>query len=275
MPVPKNALDGLPVSALRPFRSAGATMAPIVYEQHCRACHPLTIDRKIPGDLNSELLTIRHRQQPNDIMETLQGHYTNLLLNDLWKPKAVAPAGVLPGKPAESKKAAKEIDDKAAAATLKVLLEQNQKIVEHKVLGQTTCQKCHTALDPAKGINQTIAPGNIPAIWYAHARFDHTSHRAVDCRECHEQAFPTTGEGAANRLGSTTSRDVMLPGIATCVKCHAPANGIGAAATGGARFDCIACHSYHHGDNPLQDRGSRARQPLGAPKSIREFLSGK
>jgi hypothetical protein len=130
------------------------------------------------------------------------------------------------------------------------------------VLGQTTCQKCHPALDPAKGVNQTIAPAEIPAVWFKHARFDHTAHRAVDCRECHEQATK-----------STASADVLLPGIATCVKCHAPVSGVGQAATGGARHDCITCHTYHGGDQPLHGRGSRARQPA-AMNTIEEWIKG-
>ncbi len=275
--LPKGQLDGLPTSSLRPARGAGATMTPIIYEQHCQACHPLTIDRKIPGDPKSEMLTIRHRQQPKDILESLRGHYTNLLLKDLWNPQPASPSAPtpLPGKPAETKKVANEIDGKAEAVALKMLLDQNQKSLELKVLGQTTCQKCHSSLDPAKGIHQTIPPANIPEVWYTHARFDHTSHRAVDCRECHAAAFPTSGLGADKRLGSTTSQDVMLPGIQVCVKCHAPAQGTGATATGGARFDCIACHSYHHGDAPLQGRGSRTRQPAGPSKTVAEFLSGQ
>lgn len=260
-------LHGLPANALTPPRGSGSLMAPIVYEQHCQACHPLTIERKVPGDVKSELLTIRHRQQPKEIVESLQGHYTNLYLKGRWKPEAIAASPVLPGKPAENKAVAKEIDAAAEAAAFKLLNADHQKVLEQKVLGQTTCQKCHTTLDPAKGIHQTVPPADIPAVWFIHARFDHTAHRAVACRECHTHAYP--GEA-----GSKNNTDVMLPGIQTCMKCHAPAQGTGATATGGARYDCILCHTYHHGDAPLHRRGSQARQPAGA-KAIREFISGK
>jgi hypothetical protein len=268
-----NQLDGLPVASLRPVRGAGATMAPIIFEQHCQACHPLSIDRKIPGDSKTELLTIRHRQQPQEIFESLRGHYTNLLLKDLWKPQPAMAAAVLPGKPAEKQRLVTEIDARAQAAVLAGLFEDHEKLLTLKVLGQTTCQKCHASLDPAKGLAQVVPPANIPAIWFTHARFDHTSHRAVDCRECHAAAYPRQRE--APRTGSTTNQDVMLPGIQTCVQCHAPARGAGPTATGGVRHDCITCHTYHHGDNPLLDRGSRARQPLGAARTIADFLSGK
>lgn len=253
---------GLPANALNPPRTSGDVMQPIVYERHCQACHPLTVGRVQPGDSKSEPLAVRHRQQPKEILDQLRGHYTNLHLKGLWKPASPDATGVLPGKPA-----AEAIDAEAAAAAETLLLDRHRKQIESTVLGQTTCQKCHPSLDPAKGAEQTIPPANIPAVWMPHARFDHSAHRAVDCRECHGQAFPGPGS-------STTSGDVMLPGIATCVKCHAPAQGVGAAVSGGARHDCVVCHSYHHGDAPLHGRGSRARLPQST-RGIREFLIGK
>lgn len=267
-PLSKDQLTGLPASAIRPPRGAGATMAPIVYEQHCQACHPLTIDRKLPGDAKSDFLAIRHRQQPKEILETLQGHYMNLFLKGQWLPQSVGPTAVLPGKPAAKQKVAAEVDAQAEAAGLSLLLAHHQKGLEVKVLGQTTCQKCHATLDPAKGMDQAVPPANIPTVWFPHARFDHTSHRAVECRDCHAAAYP----GADG--SSTKSQDVMIPGIKVCAECHAPAHGAGAFRACGVRHTCITCHTYHHGDNPLQDRGSRARQP-DAMRSIADFLSGK
>ena len=67
----------------------------------------------------------------------------------------------------------------------------------------------------------------------------------------------------------------LMPGIAICATCHAPARGSGVSATGGAKHDCIACHTYHHGDDPLHGRGSKSRLPTGAAKTVGDFLSGK
>lgn len=67
----------------------------------------------------------------------------------------------------------------------------------------------------------------------------------------------------------------MLPAIKNCVQCHAPASGTASGTTGGVRFDCVACHSYHHGDAPLEGLGSKARGPHGGPKSIQQFQQGQ
>ena len=61
-------------------------------------------------------------------------------------------------------------------------------------------------------------------------------------------------DGSPNAEASRTKDDVMLPGIGTCVECHAPLSH----ERGGARFDCAECHRYHNGDRPLD--GLRCHQ---------------
>ena len=51
----------------QPAGSDGALMQPIVYERHCQACHPLTIDRGV---------TVRHRVQPGELEQVVRGYYT-------------------------------------------------------------------------------------------------------------------------------------------------------------------------------------------------------
>ena len=43
-------LTTVPAAAVLPARAAGAAMLPITYENQCRACHPLRIDRENAGD---------------------------------------------------------------------------------------------------------------------------------------------------------------------------------------------------------------------------------
>jgi hypothetical protein len=72
-----------------------------------------------------------------------------------------------------------------------------------------------------------IASSNTTARWMPHAKFDHDAHRGFTCESCHEKA-----------LTSKDSFDVLLPGIATCQKCHAPG-------PSHAESRCFECHTYH------------------------------
>src|SRR5262249_52353867 len=99
--------------------------------------------------------------------------------------------------------------------------------------------------------------------------FSHASHRAVACWECHPRADPRATDT------STQSKDVLVPGIDTCLKCHSPRQGSGADATGGARTDCVECHQYHHGskEGSVQGVGAAARAPKER-MDLKQFLSG-
>ena len=54
-----------------------------------------------------------------------------------------------------------------------------------------------------------IPKSAITVRWMTHAKFDHQAHQLVTCTECHAQAKT-----------SNKTADVLLPGIATCQKCH-------------------------------------------------------
>jgi hypothetical protein len=72
-----------------------------------------------------------------------------------------------------------------------------------------------------------VAASNTTARWMPHSKFDHDAHRGFTCESCHEKA-----------LTSKDSFDVLLPGIATCQKCHAPG-------PEHAESRCFECHTYH------------------------------
>ncbi len=96
-----------------------------------------------------------------------------------------------------------------------------------ELLWRKTCKQCH-ALDFARGAPlPRLAEAKIALRWMPHARFDHDAHRGFSCTGCHAAA--TT---------STETSDVLLPGIATCQKCHAPGEGH-------AESRCFECHTYH------------------------------
>jgi predicted CXXCH cytochrome family protein len=96
-----------------------------------------------------------------------------------------------------------------------------------RLLWQKTCKECHVLTYPAPGTRPEISKSAIPIKWMTHAKFDHQAHQLVTCTECHAQAKT-----------SNHTEDVLLPGIATCQRCH---SGRQIAAIS----RCSECHDYH------------------------------
>jgi hypothetical protein len=72
-----------------------------------------------------------------------------------------------------------------------------------------------------------VAATSVTLQWLPHSRFDHDAHRGFSCTGCHQ-----------NALTSTETSDILIPGIATCQKCHAPGSGY-------SESRCFECHTYH------------------------------
>jgi ribosomal protein S27E len=107
------------------------------------------------------------------------------------------------------------------------------------------CALCHTvsgaeALPRAIATSfeaPTVAPSKQPDRFFSAAVFSHSAHGAVQCEECHTQA-----------LTSTDGKDLLLPGIKTCQRCHdGQSNPQGALPAGHAESGCSLCHTYHEG----------------------------
>jgi hypothetical protein len=96
-----------------------------------------------------------------------------------------------------------------------------------RLLWQKTCKECHVLTYPAPDARPDIPKSAIPVRWMMHAKFDHNAHQLVTCTECHAQAKT-----------SNYTADVLLPGIATCQKCHS-----GGRTAADSR--CSECHDYH------------------------------
>jgi len=130
------------------------------------------------------------------------------------------------------------------------------------------CAECHyfagksvaEAIKPGAVPDLRVEPTKVPTVWLKHAKFNHKSHRAVQCAECH---------GAATTSESHT--DVLIPDRDSCIRCHAPTTSAG---TPGARFHCTECHLYHNGNHPLQGLGAAKRKPVNE-RDVTDFLSGK
>src|SRR5262249_4485583 len=123
----------------------------------------------------------------------------------------------------------------------------------------------------AEGLAQIkkIVPTNVLTVWYTLAKFNHAAHRGVSCKECHDRAY------ADSSNPSTSNTDVLIPNMANCVQCHAPASRWWKA-SGGVRYDCAECHRYHHldGTGPWESIGAAARDAT-EKRTILQFLTGE
>lgn len=242
--MPGNAL-GVPQAA-RPPRASGENMLPIVYEQHCQACHPLTFERKSKDSTSSSDPAVTHRLTPDQVVSQIQGYYISELLRgnkELLTELTFTPDRPLPGKRMSEHQA--KLDGQIKAA------------VKELFLGNKTCGECHFngPVGPS-GIPDSIVPTKVKDLWFEKSTFNHNAHRAVNCSHCHE-----------NVEKSTSSKDVLLPGKKVCMECHAPATVTAEGPRGGARFDCVECHRYHNGAHPRQGIGAELR----APKDVHKF----
>jgi hypothetical protein len=263
--IKREQLAAVPAAAVLPNRAAGAAMLPITYENQCRACHSLRFDRK-------EDAVVAHRLQPAQVASFLEQYYTGQYIREHGdRFGAFVPRYPLPGKlPAEAAdKARKEIEVDAAKAERNIF---NPRTAEQFVFGRSTCAECHEyqKRDASQVVPDAILPTGVPDLWYPHAVFDHSAHRAVDCLQCHA---PVASEGKSGSETSLTQLGMSLPQVETCQKCHAPRSTVGNVAHGGARSDCTECHRYHNGGEPFAGIGARNRAP-SHPGSIEEFLSG-
>ena len=116
-----------------------------------------------------------------------------------------------------------------------------------------------------------IVPTQIPDRWFPHAKFHHDAHRLMKCVDCHSapitpalQATQTTGldqstenSAAGDRarvavFDSTSTGDVLMPGLELCQSCHTPQAQLSAGRKA-ARDNCTECHDYHQRQfEPLQ-----------------------
>jgi hypothetical protein len=203
-------------------------MWPVQFEKHCKDCHSLRMivpNVGVDKDVQAAADALRRLEMPHPAAGeqsdvTLGAARMNYIQFATDFPKALSPgpARPLPGRAAESQ-------------TTPVPLKQ---WVDTQ-MGRTTaaCLVCHhkdaSGSQTAKFLH--VVPPKVPTRWLPKSVFNHGKHPMLQCDACHEKV-----------RDSTTDRDVLLPDVQSCVKCHNPQAGV--------RNDCLTCHNYH----PTGDR---------------------
>lgn len=108
------------------------------------------------------------------------------------------------------------------------------------------CGECHRPATSTEG-KPGVTPVRLPTRFMQHGWFDHAAHKQEKCTSCHE---------AQN---STTSADLLLPGIKDCRTCHLGED----AAKAKVPSTCAMCHGYHtsnQGTARASGSGKKARR---------------
>lgn len=239
-----------------PRRSTGDYMLPIHFDQHCKACHPLTFSNELPN------VQIPHPLQPTEVNQFLWGA---LAEKEVKKPEMKPGDRPLPGENISriEKKAKESILSGIAQLESVLYKRERDKAIEQVYLGKNTCGLCHYDERPLGSVIPTrIVPPDIPEVWFQHGKFNHLFHRGVACTECHDKVREST-----NHL------DVLLPNVENCKVCHGPAAKVNGHNQGGVLHNCTTCHNYHNGANPLAGLGAEARHAMKR-KTLQGFLDG-
>lgn len=192
---------------------------PISFDVHCRSCHTLGFDDRLPES------QVPHGDA-EAVYPALFAEYTKLLDSDSASRAEIVPARRFPSD--DSQRVVQTPVSVAAVV-------DNARAAETQLFTKTGCFLCHSysekvlAERTSANSHYKINSPQIPRVWFPAARFSHGAHEEFSCESCH---------GGARK--STETRDVLLPGIALCRDCHQQDAGPGYVESG-----CGECHSYH------------------------------
>lgn len=248
----------------------GTNSSPITYNQHCIACHPLTV----PGQREGQW-AIPHGVAISSLRDAVAGQaaanaHVSDITSGFWKTDSF-PIHI-PGSGASLPSTREPSGDATVDDTSRV---QGASLYKERIAQQ--CRVCHINTD----LETTRSIPRIPSPRLRAGRFDHSAHRGVTCVACHPQADPS-GNSISNpeRLAILKWLDninsaAMIVGIESCTPCHRDSSQPDTASETSSAFKpllgglsdrapdrCTTCHEYH------SDRGSVEDQE---PNFVREL----
>lgn len=214
LPEGKNALACVDCHQLTENRK---DVKPVAFDKHCRSCHPLTFDERIPQT------EVPHGNAA-EVYNFVYAEYAKLFL--VSKPENERMATVRRFKPGMT------VIQEPDIQFTRDFVESESRNAETTLFTRTACKLCHTITEirdhpPGTTAFEVVKP-HMPARWMPSARFDHGAHQTMTCESCH----------AAR--GSTKTEDILMPSAVTCKTCHTAQRG-----TAKVSSPCISCHSFH------------------------------
>jgi len=205
---------------------ARALMAPPTYAKTCAACHGLQFDKRFAEGAPHDTPVVIHAFLLQEFTQYIAAH-----------PAEARESLPVPGLP-----------QKPQPVALRVLTPQQwvtERVAEsEQLLYGKTCRQCHQIdFAPAAAL-PVVGKSNITPRWMPHANFNHDRHQMVVCTECHAA------------LTSRETSDILMPGIATCEKCHHSGKDA-------AEARCFECHTYHDWTKAKEMKGKLTLSGLG------------
>lgn len=203
----------------------GGDMSPIRFEEHCRACHPLSIGKGI---------RLEHGLAPSVLEKTIDGIFQQSILShgDLSKEALTALKDT--GAEAPSLAVLKSISGQSADE-LKAFIEDKGALMRLKLTAEATCFLCHdwSSLHPSDSDLSRHRVHPPPQGWLKFGYFPHVQHAGVSCEKCHTQSRQS------NDASDVALRDMQ----SKCFQCHQ--SGVADLKGPIAGSNCVDCHFYH------------------------------
>ena len=199
--------------------ASGRAFEPVSMARDCRQCHrlqfePAVTSREVPHG------------KPADAAQVIEEFYANLALKgarDSFQKAFGVPGEGLLRRAGEAGEAAREDALRLASAKARK--------VAHDLFEVRVCKTCHAVHAETHGASTqwSVAPVQAAKRWMPHARFDHRAHAASRCEDCHRIG------------GSKDLREVVMPTIDDCRKCHGGSRPVERKVTS----NCLLCHGFH------------------------------
>ena len=214
--------EGMVCSDCHSLKSDNEHFEDINMEQHCSACHDLSFDVADPD-------RVLPHGDPRTVVQTIEEHFVRVYTDPNYKPLGSDRKRRRPGQSGGVERCEdKPFDCGMKRATIEAGIQFTQR----------GCITCHEVSDNNSDdiyARWTVLPVKINHDWYSRALFDHSSHLTQRsqsenevCSSCHEATQ------------SSTSHDVLIPGIDNCLSCHGDVS-----VEDKVMVNCIACHAFH------------------------------